>query len=188
MKQIGFMFYKSAIDGHVVDNAISIWTGLLAWTRLDFKSLKYNYSHVETLFVNRGLCFSSTMRDDAQGVRFALAAEVLRHPDRWDCIVIWVSDDEEQNLFDKATEEVGKPYDKFGVFTGFFLLAPYLQNDTERYCSDICAWLMWLLAKLRGYNWFKKRHWIISPRRLAKLLAERYGEPKPYSEVIKNGT
>ena len=177
LKQIVFWFYKPAIDGEVIDNGIDIWTGILAVARLDITALKYRYSHVEVEFVDRQLCYSATLRDAAKGVRFASTSAVLRHPERWDGISVYVTANTEAKMFSAAVKEKGKLYDKWGLFTGFFLLAWYLQNDIKRYCSDLVAWI----ALIGGL--LKKRYWIISPRRLAKILAKKYGEPKSHKEV-----
>ncbi len=172
-KQINYHFHKAQFDGKWLDDGISIYTWALAVVRLGWSDLKYNYDHVELEFVDRYLCFSSTLRDKSKGVRFSPSQEILKNPDRWETIVTWVTPKMERKLFQAAQGEVGKGYDKLGLFTGFFLLAPYLQNDKKRYCSDIVGWLAYIAKQL------KKRYWIVSPRRLAGLLAKTYGRPIP---------
>ena len=170
-KQINYHFHKAQFDGRLLDDAISIHTWALAVVRFGWGDLKYNFDHVELEFVDRYLCFTSTLRG-SDGVRFLPTKEVLRNPDRWRTITTWVEPAVEKNLFKLAQGEVGKKYDKLGILTGFFLLAPYLQNDKRRYCSDIVGWLAWKAGQL------EKRYWIVSPRRLAGLLAKQYGRPK----------
>ena len=173
----------------------------MAAARFDFKALKFNFDHVATQFPDEngkfvtgrrksnhryvssgmylhsmkykyvGQCFSSTTRGKWTGVRFAPANEVLKHPERWKGIEAEVSEEEYNDMLTAAEGEVGKKYDYSGLFTGFFMLAWYLQNDKERFCSDIIAWLAWIGKML------KKRIWIISPRTFARKLAEKYGEP-----------
>ncbi len=189
MKPIRSLYYKA--QGKPIDVGISVWTGLLAVVSLDFKRLRYNYSHVELWFPDEGgnfiddefvvpksryylgTCFSSTMRGNAKGVRFAPASEVLRHPENWDYTQDWVPDERYDIMYQAALGEVGKEYDFAGVFTGFFMLAPYLQNDKKRYCSDICYWLKFKAGLI------KKRLWIISPRRAAELDVKRGLKIKP---------
>ena len=171
-KQINYLFHKSQFDGRLLDDGISIHTWLLALGGLRFNDLGYNFDHVEIEFVDRYLCFSSTLRG-GNGVRFLPTKEILRNPDRWEVITTWVEPAVEKSLFKLAQGEVGKKYDTFGLFTGFFLFAPYLQNDKQRYCSDIVAWLAYKAGQL------KKRYWIVSPRRLAGLMAKAYGKPQP---------
>ena len=193
MAKIRFLFYKAAVDGKWLDDAISIYTGIFPcnWGTK-------GYSHVEVWFPDEegrfeawkfdvmaesvktdkthkallGQCFSSTTRGDAKGVRFAPASEVLRHAERWRYIEADVSQAKYDKMYSKAQGEVGKPYDYLGLFTGFFLMAAFLQNDLKRYCSDICAWIAWIGGILG------KRLWIVSPRRLAKILAKKYHEQK----------
>ena len=75
-----------------------------------------------------------------------------------------VSDEKYKIMYEATQGEIGKKYDYLELGTGFFMLAPYLQNDDERYCSDICMWLAWLGGII------KKRLWIVSPRVSAKLI------------------
>ncbi len=177
--KIGFVFYKAGIDGKLLDNGISAWTKFLAVVRFDFKSLPYDYAHVEWWDIEKDECISSTMRDGEGGVRAAPAATVFRHPDRWEGIIIEVGNRRYTQMRKAAIGELGKKYDKLGLFTGFFLLAPYLQNDKERYCSDFCMWLAWMGCLI----W--KRFWVISPRRMAKILAMTFGKPRPLTEILE---
>jgi len=64
-----------------------------------------------------------------------------------------------------------KKYDYAGLF-GFF--SPFNIHDKNKwYCSEICAWLAYLLRIL------PKRHKRISPRRLARKLVDAGGVLKP---------
>ncbi len=178
LKQINYHFHKAQFDHKWLDDFISIHTWNLALLSLRWGDLKYNYDHVEIEFVDRYLCFSSTLRNKGEGVRFAPSKEILKNPSRWETIVTWVKPEIEKKLFQAAQGEVGKKYDKWGILTGFFLLAPYLQNDIERYCSDIIGWLAWIGKIL------KKRYWIVSPRRLAGLMAKALKtKPIPYTLI-----
>ena len=178
------------VKAQAIGQGIVIWTGILALVRFDWKSLKFNYRHVSMWFPDEdglfqeangwytdkltdeflGQCFSSTTRGDAEGVRFAPASKVLKHPERWMIGEVEVSHDSYMDMLLFAHMETGKKYDYLGLFTGFFLLAPYLQNDKKRYCSDVVMWLG-SIGKI-----FKKRLWIISPRRLARVWVAKYGE------------
>ncbi len=193
MKLIRSLYHKA--QGKPIDIGISAWTWFLAAVSFAWKRLKYNYSHMSVWFPDgdgnfgsadicgvidpfgnnffKGQCFSATMRGAAKGVRFAHAREVLRHPENWDYTQEWVTDEQYEIMLIAAEGEVGKDYDFLGVFTGFFMLAPYLQNDKKRYCSDICCWLKWKAGII------KKRLWIISPRRAAALDVKRGLKIKP---------
>ncbi|KKN35455.1 hypothetical protein LCGC14_0783580 [marine sediment metagenome] len=199
---------KGQWKDNFIGYGIAIWTfALNCWKPKMWKYIrKHFFSHVEMWFPDEdgkfitmtpeidlepfainsvpqftGQCFSSTMRD-AQGVRFALASEVLRNPRRWWYIEATVTDTRYELMLLLAKRQEGKPYDKWGLFTGFFMLAPYLQNDDERYCSDVCAWLAWMA------NILPKRLWIISPRRFAWLLVKNLNrELKPLVKGKYNG-
>ena len=195
MNKIRVLFYKAAVDGKLLDNGISLWSKTLAFVRGDWKALKYNYSHMEIWleeqegygfasveFNDTGTapetihylshCFSSTTRGSANGVRFAPASEVLKHPERWDYIEIdtsgvpWMYD---KFTIDWAKEQVGKAYDYKGIL-GFFWPKAFDHPD-KWYCSEIC---MRFLCKMRLVCFFRR----ISPRRSARVLAAKFGEPR----------
>ncbi len=179
-----------------IGKIIIAYTWALALVRGDWKSLKYDYSHVEiwwpdedgdfdcgdrskiTANLNNikirflGYCFSSTTRGPYDGVRIAPASEVLHNPHRWEYIEIEV-DDDLWAIIEPVIETMDKqqiPYDFKGLF-GFFW--PWnIQDKTKYYCSELVSKICYNL-KLT-----KKRHKRISPRRLARVLAKLYHEPK----------
>lgn len=193
MKKIRFVFYRAKIDGHALDDAINIWTWTLAFISFQWNRLKYAYSHCEiwlpdedydgfystlvltspTTFGQTGIigqCFSSTTRDNAKGVRFALASEVLKHPDRWDYIEVEITDEKYNEMISAAKVEEGCLYDYKGLF-GFFWFRDS-QDPEKWYCSEICSYLACIIGLITLPNYR------ISPRRLAKVLADKLGEPK----------
>ena len=148
-----------------------------------------------------GQCFSSTTRGDAEGVRFAPASEVLKHPERWDYIEVEVDDERFEVALDEAKRLVGNGYD-YGYIISF--LQPFIvQKESDWACSEFCDWFgflnhipthrkKWGMPLPMPTDWFKfnadmlramgfivKRHKRISPRRLAYLLAQIFSEPKP---------
>lgn len=157
----------------------------------NWKVLKYNYSHEEMWieseggrfenhardqggqewFVFIGQCFSSTTRGNANGVRFAPAIEVLKHPERWDYIECDVKDWRLEVALEEANKLVDAKYDFIGILG--FIQPIAIQDDQRWYCSEICDWLK-VLLRIKS-----KRSKRISPRRAAYLLAKKYGEPKP---------
>lgn len=186
--KIRFIYHKGKDSW--VGRGIVVWTWILALVRCDFKSLKFNFSHVEIWFPDEkypnyyngfggqddwstmihkakrhswyGQCFSSTTRGDAEGVRFAPAAEVLHHPGRWMYQEYEVTAEGVVLMMPWFKDMVGRKYDYAGLF-GFFL--PWNpQKEDREYCSELSAWVAWSLKILR------KRHKRISPRRLAKVL------------------
>ncbi len=118
-----------------------------------------------------GECFSSTTRGNAKGVRFAPASEVLHHPDRW----MYQEYEVGENLplvKETMKKYVGSKYDFAGI-AGFF--SPINTEVKEKwYCSEICAYIAWMLVLIEGKERIKR----ISPRRLAKVLGGELHELK----------
>ncbi len=198
--KIRFLFFHG--QDSWVGRGIRGWTWALALARLDFESLKYDFSHVEIHFPDEdgrfhhnqilmlneldpisppvavpdeficpdvfvGQCFSSTTRGTAKGVRFAPAAEVLKHPSRWSYIEVEVDDEKADDVKIAMNLWVDCEYDYWGIF-GFFV--PWnTQADLKWYCSEICAYFAY------GLDITKKLHKSISPRRLAKVLIKATG-------------
>ena len=183
------LYHKGTGEGiFSVGRWIILWTGFLGLFHSRWKSLPFNYSHEELWIPDDkgffhspwvqvadkriryyGQCFSSTTRGDAEGVRFAPASEVLKHPERWDYIEFEVDDEWWADYLDEMKQEVGKKYDFMGI-SGFIL--PFGQQDDNKwYCSEICCWVKNMLTVTS----FDPP---ISPRRSAMLLAKDWGEPK----------
>jgi hypothetical protein len=175
--KIRVLFYKAKVDGKLLDDAISIYTGVLPcnwgtegyshveiWWPDDYGSFEIVSDSGNAYYV--GECFSSTTRGQWKGVRVAPTDEVLKHPDRWDCLEMEVEDDLFYKAKDTIWSEIGKPYDHKGIF-GFFWPWP-VQDKNKWYCSEIVAFFLFLVKKLL------KREVRISPRRLSKLLRNRY--------------
>ena len=197
MAKIRFLFHKSNgpdikkgfwrwAKAKTLSGGIIGWTWILAVARFDFKSLKFNYDHVEVWFPDEngefggwvgetnnqldllGECFSSTTRGDAKGVRFAPASEVLRHPERWDYQEFEIEDYEVKDWKEYYEDEIGKKYDYLGIL-GFLSLIN-IQDKDKWFCSELCAWVARSLSLVP--EWYQR----ISPRRLSKVLG---GEIKP---------
>ena len=167
MVRIRFMFYHAKWgDGKWLDNAISIWTSLLSLLRLDLRLLGFSHEEVlipdeEGSFEN-GVCFSSTTRGGSEGVRFAPAKEVLKHPERWSYIEVPVSAEDLEVAMAEAQKLIGMPYDYWGI-AGF--VCPIVkQRPDEWYCSEVSHWFARLCKVVH-----KPRH-MVSPLRKAQIL------------------
>jgi len=149
MKKIRVLFYRPKIDGHIVDNGIGIWTGLLNTIGLTVK-FKGNFlkarrivkalmcSHMEIWTIGEdghwmsGQCWTSTMRGPESGVCVRSASEILKHPERWFYAEFDVYDHLLTVLNRKVKENKG--YDKalIGRFFGLWWM-----GDKEKYiCSE----------------------------------------------------
>jgi len=172
------------------------WTWILA-AFYNWKAFKYNFSHEElweprqdfkiskgecdSIFydyddllkqtVPVGQCFSSTTRGDANGVRYAPASEVLKHPERWRYIEFEVDNEMWAVVKKDMNKKVGNKYDFVAVTTGF-ITPIMIDPEDKNYCSEICCWVKFLLYVLN--RWWKR----VSPRRSAMLLVPHWGEPK----------
>jgi hypothetical protein len=129
-----------------------------------------------------GNCFSATMRDGADGVRIALAEDVLRHPENWlyveyENIPNWrigLADGMIRHLCELLTR-----YDKGGVFFGF-ITPNDLGNDPDKwYCSEVCWLIKWLLGVV------KKQRRRVSPLWSAWLAVKAGHELKPLDPKFK---
>jgi len=182
--KVRFLYHKP-IGEHGMGKAIVglTWVYALFYS---WKALKFNYSHEEIWLPDEdecfervsmpmecdkilsreylGKCFSSTTRGDAEGVRFAPASEVLKHPERWDYVECIVSDNAYEGFKAEADKLVGKKYDFLGIF-GFLNPFP-VHSKMKWYCSEICNWAKKLLRITR------KKSKRISPRKSAYKMVK----------------
>jgi hypothetical protein len=174
-KRIRVIFYRAKWgDKHWLDNAISIWTGLIS-----SKNRKVGpYSHVEIWtpstssdFINEGcdgrdylgMSFTSTMRGKDNGTVSRPAYTVINNPARWDYADIELSDEQYQRVLlwmvFQVTTNTG--YSKrdllkfFGI--GFFA------DKTKNICSEFCN-------NAIQQAWGLDDDEVVSPRRLAWKL------------------
>jgi hypothetical protein len=182
-KKIIVIFYRAVWgDKHWLDNAISIWTGLIS-----SKNRKVGpYSHVEiwtpygapnscydSTFELRGNfyngdCWTSTMRGEDNGTVKRPAYTVIKNAGRWDYCDIEMNDKDYLRMTVWMQLEVmkNKGYSKrdllkfFGI--GFFA------DKTKNICSEFCN-------NAIQQAWGLDDDEVVSPRRLAwKLVKAGY--------------
>ena len=173
---IRYAFYRAGKDGHWVDNAISIYTGL-------FNPGTGPYSHVETWWpgnngnFKKGECFTSTMRGDLNGTVIRRASEVFTHPERWDVCEIEVANKLVYAAGAKAiwAAQKNKGYDK-PALSSFFL--PWRSGSKDKdICSEVCKrFAMWCHIVDNDH--------IESPRRFSRTLTRLGYQIYPLTEVI----
>ena len=187
--KVRFIFHKGKDSW--IGKGIVVWTWILAFVSFKWSRLKDNYSHCEIHFpdgngdfdywvelgllprgyIFSGQCFSSTTRGAAEGVRFAPASEVLHHAERWRYIEVEVKDSDVEYTKQQIRVFLGEKYDYWGI-VGFFW--PWNVHAKKKwYCSEICSFIAYGLLRI-----IDKPYKRISPRRLARVLADKYGEPK----------
>jgi len=117
----------------------------------------FRYSHAEIQFSN-GIFFSSSIRD--HGTRFKVFPI---HADRWDCVEIPCTPDQEQAMKDFAFQEDQIGYDWMGLIFGWWL--PFAQFKNRWICSEI------VMACLQKMGIASELDYIcITPNRLAREL------------------
>lgn len=192
------IFYKAPnkLDRkYMVNHIISGWTLLVNLWRVHPKDWKRFYklcfSHEEIWFPDVdgnfevhgkfvGDCFTSTMRDGWDGVRFDSAAYVLRHPERWEFFEIEVTEKKYNRMWDLAAEENSEDttYDLAGATIGFANPLNIGDDREEWYCSEIAAYIKWI------GDIFTKLYDRISPRWSAWLMVKMRYELKPLGRII----
>ena len=138
MKRIRFVFYVAKFEWRnlfikgrkirVVDDGISLWTGLFNWFTpgyshmsvwiesdfRDFKAYVLDYEHKAKFLSFTGTCYTSTMRGDDNGTVSRPASTVFTHPERWEYIEFEVTDESFEEAKAWADERVknNKGYSK----------------------------------------------------------------------------
>lgn len=134
-------FYKAA-KGSLLDKAVDLWTGL------------HGYSHCEIVFdqIEENLSFSASPREGE--VRFKY---INFDPDKWEFIDLPHSQQEELDIYNTATQFVGKKYDYKGIFL-WFILPLHRQSDKQWWCSEICPFLLGFSNYRLSPNRFARNH------------------------------
>ena len=162
--------YIAGKDGKPMDNVISGWTRLLPCNWF-IKTKNHSHSEIGWKMIDvlgdgkdGYLFFSAASRMGGEGTkagtRFIMASELFDHPERWDIYERDVNQSDVIDSFNRCWQEVGKPYDWFGVLLGFVspgILASWLGRKTW-YCSEVVYYA--LTGKVKR----------ISPRRLGWWL------------------
>lgn len=141
MAKVRFAFYK-AQKGDWFGNAIAGYTGFFNWIWNGFKK-QPNYCHVEIglFFDGQWNWYSSASRnaDGTNGTRWITEAELFKHPERWDMFEA-TSDRSEEEMKQTCIEELGKPYDWYGIF-GFMTPFGQVNYRDKWYCSEISQYV-----------------------------------------------
>ncbi len=176
--KIRVLFYKAEWDGHLLDDAISSWTWIFnmgtgpyshaeIWmpaTNGSFSCSKCGQTPAGDCF--HGTCYTSTMRDDINGVVKRPAAQVLRHPSRWSYVEIEVDEQDYKDMvrWMDLVVETNPGYDVWCILSFFWFRRKY---HGEKYiCSEFCHHaLCWteVFGKVA----------CPSPRRLSRWLVDK---------------
>ena len=177
--KIRCLFYKAKWDGHLLDDAISFWTGIFNWGTGPYSHAEiwkpdehgdfdapYGSVHCSKPITYLGTCYTSTMRDDVNGVVKRPAAQVLRHPSRWHYAEIEISEAEFRLMteFLEMWVERNPGYDILCIIS-FFM--PWRWFKGEKF---ICSEFVYFALVYAGV--FKTLR-CPSPRRLSRWLVDK---------------
>ena len=159
MKTIRAIFYRPKIDKHWIDNFIAFWGLVWNWffwfkkrlwtshSEIWIPNKKWDFEFLPHIFngVHAGITFTSTMGQTGgknrtgDGVRKALASEILKHPDRWYYYEIEVSDHAFQHMLRWMETQVAnnQGYNKKDILDFFW---PKQEQDLQHF---ICSGFSW---------------------------------------------
>lgn len=168
-KKIRAVFYEARwFDGHAIDTAIYLWTGLFnryrskdshcsLWTPDEggqFSSRVHSNMVRGTMGEGEedwhetaywGTCYTSTMRGENNGVVSRPAYKVFKNPERWCYYEIEISDEEYNSLIGRMVLDIGdnKGYGKRTILKFFNPIEKFrFINRKEPICSGrVKAWL-----------------------------------------------
>lgn len=176
--KIRVLLYRARFDGHLLDDFISLWTGIFNWGTGPYSHAEIWIPSISGSFnvgcgfssggcpVYEGTCYTSTMRDDVNGVVKRPAAQVLKHPERWDYIEIEV----DKTIYDMAVTWMNKTVDSnpgydIKCILSFFWFRRW-HRSRKFICSEFCERVLWRL-----YIFDRIR--CPSPRRLSRWLVQK---------------
>ena len=172
MKKVRFVFYRAKLDIinvirrkrklHLVDDGISLWTGLFNWGTPPYSHMSVWIPNANGEFVYEvdllpagrdnldilkagyeylGTCYTSTMRGDANGTVSRPASGVFKNPKRWEYIEFEVTDESFEEAKHWADERVrlNKGYSKRDLLRfamPLWMLKKLKLDDPER---EICS-------------------------------------------------
>jgi len=183
MAKIRVLFYRADWDGHLLDDLISSWTWLFnmgtgpyshaeIWIpgqNSNFKIFSHDIDTETTNPVYVGTCYTSTMRDEVNGVVKRPAAQVLRNPERWSYIEIEIGKRDYDLMVQEMNIKVAKNpgYDTWCIVS--FICCPFRRwfKSPKFICSEFCYWALYAADVF----WGKLR--CPSPRRLSRWLVDK---------------
>ena len=122
-----------------------------------------------------GECYTSTMRDEANGTVKRDASEVLIHPENWSYIEIEINETDYKMMMDYMENEVylNQGYSKWDILK--FISPVHFADNKRNICSEFVnnALFFACVFEIKG---------IVSPAKVAKKLTKLGYETKPLKE------
>jgi hypothetical protein len=171
--------YKAGPDGKWLDDAISIWTKPFNWNTPNYShsEIAFPYSDELADWVNANqkmdmylplikgedIFFSSTMRQNNNGTRFASSSEILTHPERWDKYVKDYPEEEVLKMIERAKSIINHKYFLAGIFFDFLIpfrtISQYVSDKFDEWYCSMSVWYTLIGERRR-----------VSPRRLTPWI------------------
>ena len=149
--KIRVLCYLPAIDGHLLDNGIDLWSRL--WNLKAPKQLRCSHAEIQVpaedsfeggqyvkiedgkYWHANGTCYTSTIRDH-DGVCRRSASSILHHPNRWNYFNVEIDDRVYQSFIRDMDEKVAnnQGYDKWTIASYFWYKR--LGNPNKYICSE----------------------------------------------------
>ncbi|KKL48638.1 hypothetical protein LCGC14_2323490 [marine sediment metagenome] len=120
----------SGKDFSITDIAIMRRSARLIHTEFQFSRRHNPYSGDRY-----GVCFSSTLRDGAEGCRFE-SIDFTRHPKRWNRILLPMTNEQEDRAYAKAQALNGKKYDLIGLASFASSLNIIKPHPDKLWCTE----------------------------------------------------
>lgn len=176
--KIRFLFYRAKFEwrNFLKTRRIRLIDDLISWWTWPWNIGTPPYAHVEAWLPDKwqtffqvdnkysGVCYSSTMRGEANGTRKEFAQVILRNPSRWDYIEVEIEEDLYYAM--KAWMDIqvdhNQGYD-FKAILSFFWPKRF-HNGDKYICSEFC----YCAAVYAGI--FSLPFKVVSPRRFARML------------------
>lgn len=136
------------------------------------------HTHTEIQFSERygNISFSATMADGAKCCRFK-DINYTKHPERWDTIIIPLTDNEEDLIYAKAKAIEGKPYDLIGLLSFISDDLNWIKPSESGYwCSEAVSVAMRAVKRID--NLFEQRPDEMHPTKLDTLARYFFKEQK----------
>lgn len=180
-------------DGHLVDDGISLYTGLMPW---NWPSPGVSHTEIGFWLDGELWFFSSTSRKELggkNGTRWIKGEDLLRNPERWVLQEKDLSYGEREGKvpligrrIDRANSLVGLGYDFQGVFTDFTipwaiimkkdLTTKQIKKLKKIYCSKavhaVDTGLLCVFSPRRRFKWVKKKASFVTIPNTHRYLVE----------------
>ena len=113
---------------------------------IDRLIMQRSFLHVHSEFQfserHHNISFSATMADNAKCCRFK-DIDYSKHPERWDTVVLHLTDEDEDLIYKRALSIEGQPYDLIGLLSFVSEDVNWIKpSDSGYWCSEAVNYIM----------------------------------------------